>query len=36
MCNWIEVLLKENHYYDSEPLPQEDWVAGVPQGLGGL
>jgi hypothetical protein len=33
MCNWIEVLLKENHYYDSEPLPQED---GVPPGLGGL
>lgn len=23
MCNWIEVLLKENHYYDSETLPQE-------------
>ena len=23
MCNWIEVLLKENHYYDSEPLPQQ-------------
>lgn len=24
MCNWIEVLLKENHYYDSEPMPQEE------------
>jgi hypothetical protein len=23
MCNWIEVVLKENHYYDSEPVPQE-------------